>query len=180
MDERIKEKLINRAKTNPYVNFLGIDFTVIEEGRVEAHMPLHDEQRQYSGVTHGGVLAALADTIAGFAAYTMTPLEKDVLTAELKMSFLRAAWGNELIAKGTVIKAGRNIHFCECEIYCDPSQGIYGQSHERNSCRPQKRIRTERNDHPWCAHRLGSPLDAAFYRSVRTIVCIAGRQDKWQ
>ena len=39
-----------------------------------------DEQRQYSGVTHGGVLAALADTIAGFAAYTMTPLEKDVLT----------------------------------------------------------------------------------------------------
>ena len=46
MDERIKEKLINRAKTNPYVNFLGIDFTVIEEGRVEAHMPLHDEQRQ--------------------------------------------------------------------------------------------------------------------------------------
>ena len=42
MDERIKEKLINRAKTNPYVNFLGIDFTVIEEGRVEAHMPLHD------------------------------------------------------------------------------------------------------------------------------------------
>ena len=75
MDERIKEKLINRAKTNPYVNFLGIDFTVIEEGRVEA--------------------------------------------AELKMSFLRAAWGNELIAKGTVIKAGRNIHFCECEIYCD-------------------------------------------------------------
>ena len=35
------------------------------------------------------------------------------------MSFLRAAWGNELIAKGTVIKAGRNIHFCECEIYCD-------------------------------------------------------------
>lgn len=111
MDERIKEKLINRAKTNPYVNFLGIDFTVIEEGRVEAHMPLHDEQRQYSGVTHGGVLAALADTIAGFAAYTMTPLEKDVLTAELKMSFLRAAWGNELIAKGTVIKAGRNIHF---------------------------------------------------------------------
>lgn len=56
MDERIKEKLINRAKTNPYVNFLGIDFTVIEEGRVEAHMPLHDEQRQYSGVTHGGCL----------------------------------------------------------------------------------------------------------------------------
>jgi len=82
-------------------------------------MPLRDEQRQYSGVTHGGVLAALADTIAGFAAYTMTPLDKDVLTAELKISFLRAAWGYELIARGFVIKPGRRLHFCECEIYCD-------------------------------------------------------------
>ena len=119
MDERVREKLIHRAETNPYVKFLGINFTVIEEGRVEAHMPLKDEQRQYSGVTHGGVLAALADTIAGYAAYTMTPLDRDVLTAELKMSFLRAVWGKELIAKGTVIKAGRTLHFCECEIYCD-------------------------------------------------------------
>lgn len=119
MDERVKEKLIHRAETNPYVNFLGIKFTSIEEGRVEAHMSLRDEQRQYSGVTHGGVLAALADTIAGYAAYTMTPIENDVLTAELKMSFLRAAWGNELIAIGTVLKAGKKLHFCECEIYCD-------------------------------------------------------------
>lgn len=119
MDEQVREKLVHRAETNPYVNFLGITFTVIEEGKVEAHMPLQDEQRQYSGVTHGGVLAALADTIAGYAAYTVTPLDKDVLTAELKMSFLRAVWGKELIAKGTVIKAGRTIHFCECEIYCD-------------------------------------------------------------
>ena len=119
MDERIREKLVDRAGKNPYVNFLGIVFTVMEEGRVEAYMPLHEEQRQYSGVTHGGVLAALADTIVGFAAYTMTPVEKDVLTAELKISFLRAAWGSKLIAKGTVIKPGRNIHFCECEIYCD-------------------------------------------------------------
>ena len=64
-------------------------------------------------------MAALADTIAGFAAYTMTPLDKDVLTAELKVSFLRAAWGDELVAKGIVIKPGRNVHFSECEIYCD-------------------------------------------------------------
>ena len=36
-------------------------------------MPLKPEQRQYSGVIHGGILAAFADTVAGFAAYTMTP-----------------------------------------------------------------------------------------------------------
>ena len=65
MDTRIVEKIKERIATNPYVNFLGIHFSKIEEGVVEARMPLRDEQRQYSGVTHGGVLAALADTIAG-------------------------------------------------------------------------------------------------------------------
>ena len=119
MEKEIKERLISRVKTNPYINFLEIDFTEVEDGRVEARMPLHDEQRQYSGVIHGGVLAALADTVVGFAAYTMLPIDRDVLTADLNISFLRAAWGKELIAKGYVVKPGRHLHFCECEIYCD-------------------------------------------------------------
>lgn len=119
MNPEIEQKIRQRTKTNPYVNYLDIEFLVIDEGRVEARMPLKDEQKQYSGVSHGGVLTALGDTIAGYAAFTMTHPDKDVLTAEMKISFLRAAWGKELIAKGIVIKPGRNIHFCECEIYCD-------------------------------------------------------------
>lgn len=119
MEEKVRQKLIDRVKRNPYVNYLQIEFTSIEEGIIEARMPLKEEQRQYSGVVHGGILAAVADTVAGFAAYTVTPPDKDVLTAELNVSFLRAAWGKELIAKARVIKPGRTIHFCECEIYCD-------------------------------------------------------------
>lgn len=119
MEAEVKERLIERARMNPYVKHLEIEFTSVDDGHVEARMPLYDEQRQYCGVIHGGILAALADTIAGFAAYTLTPLDKDVLTAELKVSYLRAVWGKELIAKGFVIKPGRNIHFSECEIYCD-------------------------------------------------------------
>jgi len=119
MDASIKQHLLERVHTNPYVNYLEIDFQEIEEGRVVARMPLKPEQRQYSGVIHGGILAAFADTVAGFAAYTMTPSDRDVLTAELKTSFLRAAWGNELIGVGTVVKPGCNLQFAECEIFCD-------------------------------------------------------------
>lgn len=119
MDPKKEQRLRERTKINPYVNFLGIELLRLEEGLVEARMPLTDDQKQYSGVSHGGVLAALADTIAGYAAYTVTPLDRDVLTAEMKISFLRAAWGNELRAKGYTIKSGRKVHFCECEIYCD-------------------------------------------------------------
>lgn len=119
MNPEIEQRLRERSKINPYVNYLGIELLKLEEGYVEARMPLTDEQKQYSGVSHGGVLAALADTIAGYAAYTLTPIEKDVLTAEMKISYLRAAWGKALYAKGYSVKSGRKLHFCECEIYCD-------------------------------------------------------------
>lgn len=119
MDETTKQHLLDRVKKNPYVNALAIEFQEITEGRIVACMPLTPEQRQYSGVVHGGVLAAFADTVSGFAAYTMTPIDRDVLTAELKISYLRAAWGKKLYGIGTVIKSGRNLQFAECEIYCD-------------------------------------------------------------
>ncbi len=119
MEETVEQHLLDRVKRNPYVNYLEIDFREIGEGRVVACMPLKPEQRQYSGVVHGGILAALGDTVAGFAAYTLTPADRDVLTAELNVSYLRAVWGNELQAIGTVIKPGRNLQFAECEIYCD-------------------------------------------------------------
>jgi len=119
MTPEVRNKLIDRVQRNPHVKHLQVEFTTVEEGFVEARMPLFDEQRQYSGVIHGGVLAALADTVAGFVTYTVTPPDKDVLTAELKVSFLRATWGKELIAKGYMIKPGRNVHFSECEIYCE-------------------------------------------------------------
>lgn len=37
MDQEVKERLISRVNTNPYVNHLGIDFTV--DGRREGWKP---------------------------------------------------------------------------------------------------------------------------------------------
>lgn len=119
MDSKTEERLYSRAESNPFAHYLGMEFLSVSDGEVKARMPLKEEQKQYSGVVHGGVLAAFADTVALCAAYTQTPLDKDVLAGELKMSFLRAAWGDELTARGYVIKAGRNIHFCECEVFCE-------------------------------------------------------------
>jgi acyl-coenzyme A thioesterase PaaI-like protein len=40
-----------------------------------------------------------------------------VVTAEIKVSCLRPGIGERLIAKGQVLKPGRNIHFCESEVW---------------------------------------------------------------
>lgn len=118
MEKEVKDRILEGIKLNPYVCHLGIKFDVIEDGYVEARMKLRDEQKQYSGVIHGGIIASIADTVAGVAAYTKNPMGKDLLTAELNISFLRAAWGDEIKAIGRIVKPGRHIQFSECEIYC--------------------------------------------------------------
>ena len=57
MNAEVKERLLDRVKTNPYVNHLGVQFTTVEDGIVEARMPLHDEQRQYTTMNNAAILA---------------------------------------------------------------------------------------------------------------------------
>ena len=47
MDPQKVQRLRERTKINPYVNYLGIELLIVEEGLVEARMPLSDEQKQY-------------------------------------------------------------------------------------------------------------------------------------
>jgi len=45
-----------------------------------------------------------------------------VLTAELKVSLLRAGKGERLVCEASVLKAGRTLSFTEAEVYAE-SQG---------------------------------------------------------
>ena len=44
------------------------------------------------------------------------------MTAELKNSFLRPGKGEKLIGIGKVIKAGKNMLFCESEIFAQEGE----------------------------------------------------------
>ena len=77
---------------------------------------LNSDHFQQTGLVHGGVTATLADIVAGFAAYTLVPKNHDVVTAELRVSYLRPGKGTKLVAEGKVIKPGRKLIFCESEV----------------------------------------------------------------
>jgi uncharacterized protein (TIGR00369 family) len=115
----IKERLEDNIRNNPFVSHLGIIIIEAKEGYIKAEMPLRSEEKQYSGTVHVGVLASLADTIAGYAAFTVTAQEAGLLTTDLDVKFLRAGWGDKLVAIGRSVKSGRRMQFAECEIYCN-------------------------------------------------------------
>jgi len=110
---RIEEHL----KKQEFMHHMGFNLDVIDVGRTEGRMKLEKIHNQQTGLVHGGVIATVADIVAGFAAYTLVGPKEGVVTGELKISYLRAAKGDTLYARGWVIKQGKKINFCEAEVY---------------------------------------------------------------
>jgi uncharacterized protein (TIGR00369 family) len=119
---RYRDYVAEKFRLNRFANHLGFSFTAIQPGRVEGELSLQDFLRQQNGFAHGGVLMSLCDIVAGFAAFTLVQEGEHVVTAEIKVSCLRPARGETLYSNGWVIKAGRNIHFCESEIWAGTDQ----------------------------------------------------------
>jgi uncharacterized protein (TIGR00369 family) len=65
----------------------------------------------------------LADNAVGYAALTLMPPGQDVLTAELKINFLRPAQGVLAIARAEVLKPGRSLTVARAEVWMRGEDG---------------------------------------------------------
>jgi len=101
----------------PFMDYIGATLDVLEPGYCELHLACREELTQQHGFTHGGVLATIADSAAGYAAFSLMPAESSVLTVEYKLNIMRPGVGDKMIAKATVIKPGRNITVVGSDVY---------------------------------------------------------------
>ena len=85
-------------------------------GTVEIRLPYRDEFRRAPDEAgyHGGVIATLID-LAGHAAVAVK-VGRMVPTVDLRIDYLRAPAGGDLIARGRVLRAGRSIARADVEI----------------------------------------------------------------
>ena len=84
------------------------------EGSAELALSWKPELGQYSGFLHAGVIAALLDTVAGFAA---TTLVGPVIASHLSVDYLSPAIGQSFSALGTVTKAGKRQIFAQSQLF---------------------------------------------------------------
>ena len=104
---------------NEFMKNLGFHIHSIEEGKIEGILPFKKNLEQQNGYFHGGAIASLCDMACGYAAYSIAKQGAQIFTVEIKVSYLRKGIGDQLIAKGYVVKAGKTYHFCEAEIYAE-------------------------------------------------------------
>ncbi len=111
--ERVERHL---AKQN-FMQHIEFSLDKIEAGYTEGEMKLKPIHHQQDGFAHGGLIATIADIVAGFAAYTLVGADQHVVTGEIKISYFAKGEGDFLRARGKVIKPGKRVNFCEAEVY---------------------------------------------------------------
>ncbi|MES2764448.1 MAG: PaaI family thioesterase [Bacteroidota bacterium] len=119
------KKTIEHHLTNQeFMKHIGCRLTTIEPGYVVAEIDLTKIHKQQIGLVHGGVTATIADVAAGFAGFTLVGPDEHTVTAEIKISYFSPGLGKTLKAVGRVVKPGRNMHFCEAEVFTIDESGV--------------------------------------------------------
>lgn len=101
----------------------GTELTVVDKGYVELELASKDMLLRASGMFHGGVLAAIADTGGGYAAASAKDYDPFFVTVEFKINFLSPATGERLRVKSKVIRSGRSISIVQSDIYALSADG---------------------------------------------------------
>jgi uncharacterized protein (TIGR00369 family) len=99
-----------------FIRDLDIRLEKVSEGTCETSLVVHERLLQQHGFIHGGVIATMADHTAGGAARSVSG-EKDVLTVEFKINYLRPAIGDRLRCAASVLRAGKTVIVAEALVF---------------------------------------------------------------
>ena len=97
---------------------LGAQIVLLEPGLCVIEMSYAAGVSQQNGYFHGGAVGAIADSAAGYAAYSLMPAGSDILTVEYKLNLVRPAVPPTLRAEGRVLRAGKTLSVCRADVYC--------------------------------------------------------------
>jgi len=99
-----------------FIRDLEIRLDKVSEGVCETSLIVQERLLQQHGFIHGGVIATMADHTAGGAARSVSG-EKDVLTVEFKINYLRPAIGDRLRCTASVLRGGKTVIVTEALVY---------------------------------------------------------------
>ncbi len=122
-----------------FSRLLGAELTHLSSGRAVLRLPVTDALKQQHGFVHGGAISYLADNALTFAGGAKMGVP--VVTAEMKINYIRPATGDYLIARAETISSGRSQVVARCDVFavtageerlCAAAQGTIAALPERS------------------------------------------------
>lgn len=109
------------TETNHFGRLLGMDFKVIEPGKIEYRMKIEEKHLATPKASHGGAIAALMDALLGLAALSIVAADgKAVSTVEFKINYFSPTFLNDqLVGYAEVEKKGSRIIFTSGKVMAE-------------------------------------------------------------
>lgn len=114
-DPTTRQRIHDSFNKQGLMGLLRASLIDVAPGIVEIELDANSAISQQHGFVHAGAVAAIADTAAGYAALTLMPWGRGVLTTEFKINLLSPAQGR-LRARAKVIKCGKTLTLAQTEV----------------------------------------------------------------
>jgi uncharacterized protein (TIGR00369 family) len=95
---------------------IGARIAALRPGYCEIELPYRGDLCQQHGFLHAGITTTIADSAAGYAAFSLMQPGSSVLTVEFKVNLMAPAAGDVFIGRGRVIKPGRTLLAVEADV----------------------------------------------------------------
>ncbi len=110
-------ELINQYVKDTMVENLGIQFTAIGNGWVEATMPVDHRTSRPGGLLHGGANLALAETVAGLGSMLLVENDEfDIRGIQVSANHTGGSSGGTVFARAEILHPGSQTHVWNIEI----------------------------------------------------------------
>lgn len=108
----------------PFDEFLKFHYERISDSKMKVTLPIQPLFINSAGLVHGGIISTLADVAMGNIFEQDENQKQSVVTADLKVSFLKGATGEYLVADAHLVKRGRTLSHTDCLIFNDQNQVV--------------------------------------------------------
>ena len=102
---------------------IGATILRVAPGEVDLELPFRSDLTQQHGFLHAGIIATLADSACGYAALSLMAPGAGVLSIEYKLNLLAPATGSRMIARASVLRAGRTVTVCRGDVFAVTDSG---------------------------------------------------------
>jgi uncharacterized protein (TIGR00369 family) len=101
----------------PWVHELGLVVELIEGDTVKMRLPYNDRLCRHGDSICGQALMTLIDTCMVFVCYLAQGRYGNCTTVSQNTSFMRPVVGQDVVATGRIVKAGRQLVFGEVSLH---------------------------------------------------------------
>lgn len=109
--------VINELTNKSLIGSLGIRFTKIEEGLVEATLQLSEKNTRPGGILHGGANLAMAETVAGLGSMLLIDTDEyNALGMQVSANHTGILKKGKAYAVAKIVHKGKQTHVWNIDI----------------------------------------------------------------